>query len=95
MKKEELAGRYVARLKKCLLLTKIFVICAVAAIAALLVFIAVAASTDMQTSNLSGLVVGVAVPGFVAVAGVIGALSCLVVAKIFLNKLKKLGADEL
>lgn len=93
MEKEELAKVCVLRLKRCLFITKIFVICAVAAVAALLIFIAVAAGTHMQDTNLAGLVTGVAVTGFFALAAIAGSFTCLIIAKVNLNKLKKLGAE--
>lgn len=89
-----MAERYVTRLKRCLTAIKILIVVSIAAIAALVIFIIVAAGTDMQSTNVNGLLIGVIVPGFLAAAGVAGALAVLVVAKITLNKLKKLGAEE-
>ncbi len=94
MEKEKLAERYVARLKKCLLCIKIFVFCAIPACAALLIFIAVAAATEMQNSNLAGLITGVAVTGFFALGTIIAAFICVIIAKVNLVKLEKLGAVE-
>lgn len=94
MEKAELAERYAARLKKCLLFIKIFVISAAVAVAALLVFIFVAWSTGMQNSNAAGLLTGVIVTGSAAVISVIAGLCCLIVAAVTIHKFKKLGADE-
>lgn len=92
MDKEELANVYASRLKKCLLAVKIFVSAAFVSVAAMLIFIAVAAGVNLQDSNLAGLVVGVAVPGFTALACIIASFICLFIAKITLNKLKGLGS---
>ena len=94
MDKEQLAERYASRLARCLAAVKILIISSVTAIAALIIFTAVAFGINMQDSNPEGLLLGVIIVGFVAVACVVGALSAIVTAKITLTRLKKLGAEQ-
>lgn len=94
MNNEQLAENYVSRLKKCLSAVKILVTCTMTAVAALIIFIVAAKGAGLQDSNPTALIIGIAIPGFLAAACVIGALSTLIVAKVTLNKLKKLGIEE-
>ena len=94
MTNEELAQRYADRLIKCLTAIKIFVIGAIAAVAALIIFAMIAIGVNMQESNPSGLLLGVIILGTLAVACVLGAMSTLVAAKITVTKLKKLDTAK-
>ncbi len=93
MDKRELAERYTARIKRCFLAVKICIGIAVAGIAALLVFICVAAATDMQSANPAGVLTGVIAAGVPAVLAVMGAFTGIIIAAVTLKKLTKLGAD--
>lgn len=94
MTNEQLAQKYSNRLNKCLAAIKVLMICAIVAIAALVIFAIIALGVKMQESNPDGVLLGVIIPGIIAVACVIGALSALVTAKIVMSKFKKLAADK-
>ena len=94
MTKEQLAERYAARIARCFTALKILIIGAVAAIAALVIFAAVAGGINMKESNPEGVLLGVIIPGLSAVACVTGALCTIVIAKITMTRLKKLGAEQ-
>lgn len=93
MDKEELAALYAARLNRCLAAMKILIILAAAAVVGLLVFFAVASGINMKDSNPNGVLLGIIIPAGTAAAAVTGALTSVVVAKITMVKLKKLGAE--
>lgn len=94
MTNEQLAQMYADRLKKCLAAIKIFVIGAMAAVAALIIFAMIALGVNMQESNPYGLLLGVIILGVLAVACVLGAMATLVAAKITVNKFKKLDTSK-
>lgn len=94
MTNEQLAQKYASRAQKCLTVIKVLMICAVVAIAVLIIFAAIAVGVNMQESNPQGMLLGIVIPGMLAVACVIGALAALLTATITINKLKKLGADK-
>lgn len=91
MDKEQLAKTYATRINKCLLAVKIFIISAVVAVAALLIFTLAASGSSLKDSNPEGVLLGVIICGMFAAACVIGALSAIVTAKITMTKLKKLS----
>lgn len=94
MDKEQQAERYAVRLGRCLTAIKILIIAAVAAIAALIVFVVVALGVSMQNGNPEGVLLGAIIPGAIAVACVAGALASLIIARITMVKLKKLGSEQ-
>ena len=83
-----------ARLKKCFLAMKITVAITVISIAALVIFMAVAASSDLKSADPTAFLTGIVVPASVALAGVLAAFTSLITAKITLNKLNKLDTRE-
>lgn len=89
MTNEQMKEKYVSRLNKCLSAIKILVICAMAAVAALIIFIVAAKGVELQDSNPEALMIGVIIPGSIAAACVIGALSALGTAAVTLKKLNK------
>ena len=94
MTNEQLAQKYANSLNRCLTALKISVIGAIAAIAVLVVFALIAGGAQMQESNPQGLLLGVVIPGIIAVACVVCALISLLTATITMKKLKRLGADK-
>lgn len=94
MNKEQLAEKYANSIKKCLSALKILMISAVVAIAALVIFVAVAGGVNLWESNPEGVLWGIIIPGMIAAACIAGALVAIVTAKITMTKLKKLGADN-
>ena len=94
MTNEQLAERYALRLKRCLTAVKIFLISSAAAIVALVIFAAVAVGINMQESNPQGLLLGVIITGMFAVVCIVGALTVILIAKITLTRLKKLGTEQ-
>ena len=91
MTKDQLAERYVARLKRCLTAVKILIGFSVAAIAALVIFVAVSGGIAMNESNPAAMLLGIIILVIVAVLTVAGKLTTLLIANITVKKLKKLG----
>lgn len=94
MTNEKQANIYVARLKRCLGAVKILVICAIAAVAALLIFSMAANGAGMKESNYGGMLLGIILIGSIAVLCIIGAVVTVVVAKITVSALKKLPEGD-
>ena len=63
MTNEQLAQKYSNRLSKCLAAVKILMICAIVAVAALVIFALIALVTKMQDSNPDGVLLGAIIPG--------------------------------
>ncbi len=94
MEREELAKRYLDRIKRCFLIIKIFVACTLAAVIALAVFAGVASGTGLRENNPDGFALGVVIAGGIALAFAIAPIVCLIIAKISLVKLQKLDMRE-
>lgn len=91
--KEALAGKYVARLRRCLLAVKILIIFTVAAIAALIIFALAAKGSGLKDSNPAATFITALSVGCTAAAAAITALAILLLSRITLSKLKKLGGE--
>lgn len=93
MTNEQRAEKYVSRIKRCLTAIKILIITTVAALLVLVLFIAVAAGAQIY-SYLTAAVLGLCIPMLCAALAFCGALTAILVAKISLKQLKKLGRVE-
>lgn len=94
MNKEQLAERYVIRIKRCFIALKIFIGFSVAAVAALVIFAVVAVNSGMNENDPAALMLGLIIIMIAAVLSVAGALSSLLAAKITVTKLKNSGGAE-
>lgn len=90
----ERAKKYVTRLRRCLKAVKAIIIATGVCVAALIVFAAVAAGTGLKESDPAGMLIGVLVPGFLALAGIAAALIVLLISAITVSKLKKLDGEH-
>ena len=94
MEKEEKAKIYVARLKQCLSAVKLSVICAIVAVGALFLFMAISAGIGLKDSNINGYMLGIVITASLALAGVVAALISMLIAVITLKIFKKLDIPE-
>ena len=86
------AQLYVNRLKRCLLIIRIAVIGAIAALAALVIFLA--AASGLKASDESAFYLGVVITAGSALALLIATFITLLIAKITTIKLNKLDDRE-
>ena len=92
MNNSEKAQLYVRRLKRCLFTVRITVICAIAALAALVIFLA--ATSGIKESDPQTFYLGVVVTASLALAFIIATVATLVIAKITTVRLNKLDDRE-
>ena len=85
---------YVNRLKRCFLILKITVTCTVAAVAALIIFMIVAAGMGLKESDPQAFLIGVVITAGLALAFLIASFAALLIARITLTKLNKLDTRE-
>ena len=85
---------YSKLIKGCFFVMKITLICAVAALAALVIFMGVSAGIGLNESDPQSFLMGVVVCAGATVVFLITAIACLLTATLTLNKLKKLDMRE-
>ena len=94
MDKSQLAELYTAKLKRCITVIKILVICMIAALAALVIFATAATGTGMKTSNYGGMLLGIIIISGAAFLCAFGVATAFIIASVYLKKLKNLGNVE-
>ena len=94
MTNSEKSQLYLKRIKRCFLIMKISVFGAMAAVAALVVFVSIASATGLKTTAPESFLIGVSVCAALAVALLIVPFTCIIISKITLVKLNKLDDRE-
>lgn len=94
MDREQLALKYVKRMRVCLALIKVFVFAMLTLTAVLAVFMGVCAWTCANVNHPNLFIAGVVIIGFSAVACFAAAITSVIVARVALSSLKKLDAPH-
>lgn len=94
MTNEQLAQKYAKRVQRCIAAMKIFLICVLAMIAVLVIFVLIANGLNMKESNPLGFQWGMLIIAMPAVLCAMGAIITMIIANITMFRFKKLGADK-